>query len=108
LSLYALNGRCNLGHALETVVLLEPLRQGAEVGYLPTNDGFEVDFHARFSDGRHQLIQVCADLSDGATRQRELRVLQQALQEPIGAAAQSRVISLDRHQPTGEWPEAVS
>ena len=38
----------------------------------------------------------------------ELRALQQALQEPIGAATQARVISLDRYQPTGEWPEAVS
>ena len=38
----------------------------------------------------------------------ELLALQQALQEPIGAATQARVISLDRHQPTGEWPEAVS
>ena len=108
LPLYELDGRSNLGHALETVVLLELLRQGAEVGYLRTSDGFEVDFHARFPDGRRELIQVCADLSDGATRQRELRALQQALQEPIGAAAQARVISLDRMQPSGEWPEAVS
>ena len=38
----------------------------------------------------------------------ELRALQQALQEPIGAVVQARVISLVRHQPTGEWPEAVS
>ncbi len=82
MSLYALNGRCNLGHALETVVLLELLRQGTEVGYLRTSGSFEVDFHARFPDGR--------------------RALQQALQEPIGAATQARVISLDRHQPTGE------
>ena len=62
------------------------LRQGAEVGYLRTSDGFEVDFHARFPDGR-----------------RELRALQQALQESIGAVAQARVISLDRMQPSGEW-----
>ena len=107
LPLYELDGRSNLGHALETVVLLELLRQGAEVGYLRTSDGFEVDFHARFPDGRRELIQVCADLSDGATRQRELRALQQALQEPIGAGAQSRVISLDRVPPSGEWPDAV-
>ena len=86
LPLYELDGRSNLGHALETVVLLELLRQGAEVGYLRTSDGFEVDFHARFPDGR-----------------RELRALQQALQEPIGATAQARVISLDRMQPSGEW-----
>ncbi len=95
------------GRAVETVVLLELLRQGAEVGYLRTSDGFEVDFHARFPDGRRELIQVCADLSDSATRRRELRALQQALVEPIGAGAQARVISLDRGQPTGEWPETV-
>ena len=107
LPLYELDGRSNLGHALETVVLLELLRQGAEVGYLRTSDGFEVDFHARFPDGRRELIQVCADLSDGATGRRELRALEQALQEPIGAIARARVISLDRLQPAGEWPEAV-
>ncbi len=83
------------------------LRHGAKVAYLRTSDGFEVYFHARFPDGPRELIQVCADLSDGATRRRELRALQQALEEPIGAGAQARVISLDRGQPSGEWPEAV-
>ena len=34
-------------------------------------------------------------------------LLQQALEEPIGAGSQARVISLDHGQPTGEWPEAV-
>jgi predicted AAA+ superfamily ATPase len=107
LPLYELDGRSNLGHALETVVLLELLRRGAEVGYLRTADGFEVDFHARFADGRRELIQVCADLRDAATRRRELRALEQARQEPIGAGAQARVISLDQRQPTGEWPGTV-
>ncbi len=107
LPLYELDGRGNLGHALETVVLLELLRRGAEVGYLRTADGFEVDFHARFADGRRELIQVCADLRDAATRRRELRALEQARQEPIGAGAQARVISLDRLQPAGEWPNTV-
>jgi hypothetical protein len=83
------------------------LRQGAEVGYLRTSDGFEVDFHARFPDGQRELIQVCAELSDGATCHRELRALQQALEEPIGAGAQARVIALHCGQPSGEWPEAV-
>ena len=107
LPLYALDGRRNQGHALETVVLLELLRRGAEVGYLRTAEGFEVDFHARFPDGRRELIQVCADLSDGRTRERELRALQEALAEPIGAGAVARVIALDRLPLAGEWPEAV-
>jgi len=107
LPLYELDGRSNLGHALETVVLLELLRRGAEVGYLRTADGFEVDFHARFADGRRELIQVCADLRDAATRRRELRAIEQIRLEPIGAGAQARVISLDRQQPTGEWPGTV-
>ena len=54
------------------------LRQGAEVACLGTSDGH-----------------------------RELRALQKALVEPIGAGSQARVISLDHGQPTGEWPEAV-
>ena len=95
LSLYELEGRSNRGHALETVVLLELQRRGAEVGYLRTSSGFEVDFHARFPDGRRELIQVCADLTEPATRQRELRALLEALQEPPGHGAQARLISLD-------------
>ena len=107
LPLYELEGRGNVGHALETAVLLELLRRGAEVGYVRTAEGCEVDFHARFPDGRRELIQVCAHLSDAGTRQRELRAVQQALAEPIGEGATARVITLDRRPPVGEWPEAV-
>ncbi len=42
LSLDGLEGRSNRGHALETVVLLELQRRGAEVGYLRKSSGFEV------------------------------------------------------------------
>jgi len=48
--------------------------------------GAEVDFHASFPNGRRAL---------------------RALQEPIGAGAQARVIALDCGPPSGEWPEAV-
>jgi predicted AAA+ superfamily ATPase len=90
------------------VVLLELLRRGAEVGYLRNSSGTEVDFQARFPNGRRELIQVCADLSDPATRQRELRALLEAMEEPSGQGAQPRLISLERRRPHGEWPEPVA
>jgi predicted AAA+ superfamily ATPase len=42
-AIYELEVRSNLGHALETVVLLELLRNGAELGYLRTSNGHEVE-----------------------------------------------------------------
>lgn len=74
-------GRLNLGHALETAVLLALLRRGAEVAYVKTTGGYEVDFLARFLDGSEQLLQVCADVSDEATVMRELRALREAAVE---------------------------
>ena len=44
---------------------------GAEVAYVRTKGGFEVDFLARYPDGQEDLIQVCADLDTAATRVRE-------------------------------------
>lgn len=75
------SGRANLGHALETVVLHELERRKAEVGYVKTEDGLEVDFHARFADGSEELIQVCADLTAPGVRERELRALSAAVRE---------------------------
>ena len=72
------SGKANLGHALETCVLLELDRRGAEVSYVHTPEGREVDFLARYPTGREELIQVCASLDDPATRERELRALIEA------------------------------
>ena len=71
-------GRANLGHALETAVLLELERRGHEVTYVRTPKGYEVDFLARDATGGAELIQVCADLSDPATATRECRALSAA------------------------------
>jgi uncharacterized protein len=49
-----------VGHAMGTCVLLELERRCAEVAYVRTKGGFEVDFLARYSDGQEDLIQVCA------------------------------------------------
>jgi predicted AAA+ superfamily ATPase len=75
------SGKANLGHALETVVLLVLLRRGAEVGYVKTGAGLEVDFLARFPDGSQQLIQVCADIASDVTLVREYRALDAAARE---------------------------
>jgi predicted AAA+ superfamily ATPase len=72
------SGRANAGHALETAVLNELERRHAEIGYVKTEEGFEVDFLARYPTGRQELLQVCADLSSPETRTRELRALRAA------------------------------
>ena len=107
------SGRTNLGHALETAVLNELERRGAEVGYVKTAGGFEVDFLVRYPAAGEELIQVCADPSDPATFERELRGLEAAGAEHRRAA--KRLLVLDRDvvpratlpgievQPAYEW-----
>ena len=79
--LFDRSGQANLGRALETCVLLELERRGTEIAYVRTTAGFEVDFLARYPGGREELLQVCADLDDPATREREVRALQAAAAE---------------------------
>jgi hypothetical protein len=88
------SGRPNLDHTLETVVLNELERRGAEVGYVKTADGHEVDLFARYRAGGSQLLQVCADPSDSTTLERELRSLTAAARDHQRAAA--RLLVLDR------------
>lgn len=76
--LYDRSGRMNLGHALETVVLLELERRRSAATWVRTPSGYEVDFFARHADGDQELIQVCADASDPDTAEREGRALADA------------------------------
>lgn len=97
--LYDRTGRSNAGHALETCVMLELERRGAEVSYVRTQSGFEVDFLAAYPDGRQELIQVSTDLHDTATMERETRALEEAASEHRKAAR--HLISLDQERPPG-------
>lgn len=98
------SGEANLGHALETCVLLELERRGAEMAYVRTAGGLEVDFLARYPDGRRELIQVCANLDDPETQGRETQALVQAAAEHPSAGR--HVIVLDT--PTAfELPRGV-
>ncbi len=69
------SGRANLGHALETVVLLELERRRADITYVRSAKGYEVDFLARYPGGQAELIQVAAEARSPAAAERELRAL---------------------------------
>lgn len=68
-------GRENLGHALENVIMIELLRRGAEVTWVRTPAGFEVDFCVRHPDQTVELIQVCAFPDTAEVLSREVRAL---------------------------------
>ncbi len=91
--LFDRSGKLNLGHALETVVLHELQRRNAEIGYVRTPASYEVDFHARSTDGNEELIQVCANLDDPDTLHREVRALEDAQQD--FPAASLHLITMD-------------
>lgn len=88
------SGRANLGHSLETAVFNELERRRAEVGYVKTADGLEVDFLVRYRNGAQELIQVCASLKTPETVERELRALAAAAGEH--PRARRRLLVLDR------------
>lgn len=92
-ALFDRSGKANIGHMLETAVLHELQRRAANVTYVKTSSGFEVDFYARGSSGDEMLIQVCASLDDPATLLREVRALQDAAEQFPGA--QRVLIALD-------------
>jgi hypothetical protein len=73
------SGKPNLGHALETAVLIELERRSCQVAYVRTKTGCEVDFLATSPQGEKIYIQVCSDLSAGDVCKREFRSLTELL-----------------------------
>ena len=65
------------GKLLENNVFVELKRRQAEISYMRTSSGYEVDFIARYPDGRVQAIQVSADVSNPQTLERECRSLRE-------------------------------
>jgi predicted AAA+ superfamily ATPase len=99
------SGRANVGHALETTVRIELERRGAEVSYVRTDRGFEVDFIARYPGNRQELIQVCANLDDPAPHEREIRALIEAAKEFPKAALHLLILEPLR---AGEMPQGIT
>ncbi len=104
---YDTSGRSNLGHALETTVLNELERRKAEVAYVRTAEGFEVDFHVRYLAGAEELVQVCADPSASVTMDRELRALTQAASTHPRATRRLLVMTQDQAIPLRETGVSV-
>lgn len=98
-------GRANLGHALETVVLVELERRRMEVTYVRTPGGYEVDFLARKPSQAPELIQVCADLGTAEAAERELRALEDAAK--THPKATRRLLTLTRDAMPGDVPKDV-
>jgi len=96
MALFDRSGKANVGHALETAVLHELQRAGAQVNYVLTPNGFEVDFLAIDSSGAQALIQVCAEQDNPDTLAREVRALQDAATLWPGAVLQ--LVTLNRPQ----------
>lgn len=103
MALFDRSSKTNVGHALETVVLHELQRCGAQVNYVRTAAGFGVDFYARGLEGDEALIQVCADLDSPDTLAREVRALQDAAMTWPNASLQ--IIALNR--PNGILPQEI-
>lgn len=100
------SGRGNVGHALETAVLIELERRRCTVTYVRTPGGFEVDFLARDPDGSTHLIQVCADASGADTAARELRALHEA--RKIHPVARPWLLTLTRDGAPAAAAEGVT
>ena len=72
----------NQGHLLENMVFMHLRRNGFDVEYVSTANGYETDFFARHPiTGKVSLLQVCWDMSNEKTFTRELKGLKDAMVE---------------------------
>lgn len=102
---YERGGRANLGHALETAVMIELQRRGCELHYLRTSQGNEIDFHAIDATGRTLLVQVCADAADPKTLERETRSLLEA--QALHPGARLLLLLLESLPPGAAIPKSI-
>jgi uncharacterized protein len=71
-----------------------------------TPGGFKVDFLARGAEREAELIQVCADASDPATAERELRALIEAGE--VHPKANKRLLTFTRDDKPATAPPGVT
>lgn len=88
--------RRDFGHLLENLVFLELRRRNPTIEYYKTSGGYEVDFFVTDHSGNESLVQVSAEMTNPATRQRELRALTEAMKEC--SARHATVITLNEEE----------
>jgi len=82
LNAMAFRNSSDYGPLLENLVFMHLRRNGFDVEYVRSKDGFETDFFARNRiTGNANLIQVCWDISNKKTFKREVRGLKSAMAE---------------------------
>jgi predicted AAA+ superfamily ATPase len=99
------SGKRNTGHLLETAVFIELQRRQADISYVKTPDGYEVDFLARHPDNSEELIQVCTSIDDLGTLAREVRALQDAANEY--PRAKQLILTLESRLPFPAVPPPI-
>ncbi len=75
-----LAGQDNLGNLCENTVAVELLRRGKSAYYWKSRTGEEVDFIVK-EKGKVEALQVCYNLEDIGTREREIKALLKCMRE---------------------------
>ena len=92
INLMSLGGQEIFNKYLENQVYLDLRRQGKEIYFYNTQEGYEVDFVSVDRAGHRELIQVTLNMSDEKTAEREQRALKSA-QNELGIPG--RIITLN-------------
>lgn len=80
-SAFTLNPEKEFGHLFENLVYLDLRRKNTSITYYLTKNHREVDFVAQYLNGKQEIIQVCWDMSNAETREREELALKEASKE---------------------------
>jgi len=91
------------GNALENLVFTELQRRGMQPAYGLTAEGHEIDFVVQEPGGRPLSIQVCADVGDPKTLQREVRSLLET-----GKHTRRQILTLHQEQTIREGALSVN
>jgi uncharacterized protein len=84
----------DLGRLFENIVYLDLKRLGCKINYYLTSESYEIDFLAQTPRGHKKFFQVCWDMQDPKTIEREERALQAGMKE---LKIDGEIITLDSY-----------